>query len=90
MIKQLNTAALAKIIAENPGCVLHVDNDSWKLTRASADDNPHDYDDDESSYEAWAAANKLASYRDIADAACSAGDVLEALALLAKVTVEYA
>lgn len=85
--KLLNTAALAKIITENPGCVLHVDNDNWELTKQSPpDDEPDDFD-----YDAWLAENYLASDRDMIE--CNnvyAGDVLEALALLAKVTVEYA
>ena len=88
--KLLTTAALAKVIAENPGCVLHVDNDSWKITRVSDEENPHDYDENETEYESWKEANKLATYRDFSDAACYAGDALEALALLAKVRVEYA
>ena len=85
MSKKLTTSALAAIIAENPGCVLYVDNDSWGLTKQSQpDDSDYDYDE-------WLEENYLASHGDMLDSKnCYAGDVLEALAMLAKVTVEYA
>jgi hypothetical protein len=83
-MKKLSTADLAEIIKANPGCVLFVDNAWWKLTRG---ENPYDEHEDEAARDAWADANKLASDRDMA---YGQGGMLEALALLANVSLEYA
>ena len=92
---------LVQIIKDNPGCLAIIDNDSWSLERQSRDANPFLAKEDAGHSDkasAWDDANKLASDRDdfgwpdgsyAAGGGCSyGGDILQALAVIAGITVK--
>lgn len=86
---------LAEIIKSNPGCVVTVDNDYWRLDKMNIWDNPHDEEGNPDEFALWEKENTLIDSDQIENASvgdvtqnCYGGGILMALAQINGITIE--
>ena len=84
---------LVKIIKENPGCRVIIDNDCWSLHKPY----PENWDEmDEDDREKWESKSSLCNDRNVAalgdggygSGNCYGGDILQALAIIVGIEIE--
>lgn len=84
--KKLSIEALADLIRANPGAIVDLDNDYWRLNKS----RPEDFDEeDDDVYDAWASQAELCTSDDFGGGGCSTEQLLYALALIAGIEIEH-
>ncbi len=80
--KKLSIPQLAKLLENNPGCVVTLDNDCWWIDKAPTDDVDEDDDDHE--------PVRLVDSDDIqGGSSCYGQDILFALAYNAGIEIDF-